>query len=97
MRITGNDAFPGFTAPKLLWVREHEPEIYRRVRQVLLPKDYVRFRLTGDYATDRAGAGGTLLLDLASRDWSSAAARWRSRSRRSGCRRPTREPRSPAC
>ncbi len=70
VRITGNDAFPGFTAPKLLWVREHEPEIYRRVRQVLLPKDYVRFRLTGEYATDRAGAGGTLLLDLAARDWS---------------------------
>jgi xylulokinase len=70
VRITGNDAFPGFTAPKLLWVRDHEPEIYSRVRQVLLPKDYVRFRLTGEYATDRAGAGGTLFLDLASRDWS---------------------------
>ncbi|MFW6198919.1 MAG: xylulokinase, partial [Acidobacteriota bacterium] len=70
VRITGNDAFPGFTAPKLLWVREHEPEIYERVRQVLLPKDYVRFRLTGEYATDRAGAGGTLLLDLTTRDWS---------------------------
>ena len=70
VRITGNDAFPGFTAPKLLWVRQHEPEVYARVRQVLLPKDYVRFRLTGEYATDRAGAGGTLLLDLETRDWS---------------------------
>ncbi len=70
VRITGNDAFPGFTAPKLLWVREHEPELFRRVRRVLLPKDYVRYRLTGEYATDRAGAGGTLLLDLAARDWS---------------------------
>ena len=70
VRITGNDAFPGFTAPKLLWVRHHEPEIYRRVRQMLLPKDYVRYRLTGAYATDRAGAGGTLMLDLESRDWS---------------------------
>jgi xylulokinase len=69
--VTGNDAFPGFTAPKLLWVREHEPDVYRRVRRVLLPKDYVRYRLTGAFATDRAGAGGTLLLDLASRDWSS--------------------------
>jgi xylulokinase len=70
VRITGNDAFPGFTAPKVLWVREHEPEIYARVRQILLPKDYVRFRLTGDYATDMAGAGGTLFLDNAARDWS---------------------------
>ncbi|QXD14808.1 xylulokinase [Rhodocaloribacter litoris] len=68
--LTGNDAFPGFTAPKLLWVRRHEPDVYRRVAQVLLPKDYVRFRLTGGYATDRAGAGGTLLLDLQRRDWS---------------------------
>ena len=67
---TGNDAFTGFTAPKLLWVREHEPEVYRNARCVLLPKDYVRFKLTGTYATDKAGAGGTLLLDLASRDWS---------------------------
>jgi len=70
--ITGNDAFPGFTAPKLLWVRRHEPDVYRRIRRVLLPKDYVRLHLTGAYATDRAGAGGTLLLDLASRDWSDA-------------------------
>ncbi len=71
VRITGNDAFPGFTAPKLLWVRHHEPEVYERIRHVLLPKDYVRFCLTGEFATDRAGAGGTLLLDLARRDWSS--------------------------
>jgi xylulokinase len=70
VEITGNDAFPGFTAPKLLWVRDHEPDIYARVEQVLLPKDYVRFRLTGEYATDRAGAGGTLMLDLGTRDWS---------------------------
>ena len=71
VRITGNDAFPGFTAPKLMWVRDHEPGVYSRVRQVLLPKDYVRFRLTGGYATDKAGAGGTLFLDLSRRDWSS--------------------------
>lgn len=70
VRITGNDAFPGFTAPKLLWVRDHEPEAYARIAQVLLPKDYIRYRLTGTYATDRAGAGGTLLLDLTSRTWS---------------------------
>ena len=70
VRLTGNDAFPGFTAPKLLWVRRHEPEIYARVRHVLLPKDYLRLRLTGACASDLAGAGGTLLLDLAARRWS---------------------------
>jgi xylulokinase len=70
VRITGNDAFPGFTAPKLLWVRDHEPELFARIHRVLLPKDYLRFFLTGEYATDRAGAGGTLLLDLENRDWS---------------------------
>ena len=67
---TGNDALAGFTAPKILWVRRHEPAVYEQVRQALLPKDYVRFRLTGDYATDRAGAAGTLLLDVRKRDWS---------------------------
>lgn len=70
IEITGNDALTGFTAPKVLWVREHEPEVFDRVAQILLPKDYVRFRLTGDYATDRAGAAGTLLLDIEARDWS---------------------------
>lgn len=70
IRITGNDALTGFTAPKLLWVRNHEPDLFARARRVLLPKDYVRFRLTGDYATDKAGAAGTLLMDLRKRDWS---------------------------
>ncbi|MGH2671858.1 MAG: xylulokinase [Actinomycetota bacterium] len=68
--ITGNDALPGFTAPKLLWVRRHEPVVWSEVAHVLLPKDYVRFRLSGDRAVDRADASGTLLLDLDSRDWS---------------------------
>ena len=68
--VTGNDAFAGFTAPKLLWVRDHEPAVFREIAHVLLPKDYVRYRLTGALATDKAGAGGTLLLDLAMRDWS---------------------------
>ena len=68
--LTGNDAFAGFTAPKLLWVRAHEPETFARTAHALLPKDYVRYRLTGEPATDRAGAGGTLLLGLESRDWS---------------------------
>jgi xylulokinase len=70
LAITGNDALPGFTAPKLLWVRRHEPDVWSKVAHVLLPKDYVRFRMSGDRAVDRADAAGTLLLDLAARDWS---------------------------
>ena len=67
IRITGNDALTGFTAPKILWVREHEPEVYARVRHILLPKDYLRYRLSGKLGTDKAGAAGTLLLGPASR------------------------------
>lgn len=67
---TGNRALPAFTAGKILWVRDEEPEVYARCRQVLLPKDYIRYRLTGEYATDRAGASGTLLLNVKERDWS---------------------------
>jgi xylulokinase len=70
VRVTGNDALTGFTAPKILWVREHEPEVYARARLVLLPKDYVRLRLTGGAAMDKADGSGTLLFDLAARDWS---------------------------
>ena len=72
IEITGNDALTGFTAPKILWVRNQEPELYDRVRRILLPKDYVRFRLTGQYAIDKAGGSGTLLFDLRRRDWSRA-------------------------
>jgi xylulokinase len=68
--ITGNDALTGFTAPKLLWVRRHEPDVFAATRHVLLPKDYVRLRLTGEHATDRAGASGTQLFDVAARTWS---------------------------
>lgn len=68
--ITGNDALPGFTAPKLVWVRDHEPDIWRRIAHVLLPKDYLRLRLTGEYGLDKADGAGTLLFDLAARDWS---------------------------
>jgi xylulokinase len=67
---TGNDALTGFTAPKILWVRADEPEVFDRVRHVLLPKDYVRYRLTGGYAADKADGSGTLLFDLEQRDWS---------------------------
>ncbi len=68
--VTGNNAYAGFTAPKLLWVRHEEPSVFARIVHVLLPKDYVRHRLTGAFATDKAGAGGTLLLDLRRRTWS---------------------------
>ncbi len=68
--LTGNRALPGFTAPKLLWLRRNEPEVYARIRHVLLPKDYVRLRLTGEHATDVADASGTLLFDVRNRTWS---------------------------
>lgn len=68
--ITGNLAMPGFTAPKLLWVRTHEPEIFARTRHVLLPKAYVRYRMTGDFVEEMSDASGTLWLDVGRRDWS---------------------------
>ena len=70
IQITGNDALTGFTAPKILWVQEHEPETWKRSCHILLPKDYVRYKLTGEYASDRAGGSGTILFDLVKRDWS---------------------------
>jgi xylulokinase len=70
IQISGNPALTGFQAPKILWLRDEEPENYSRVARVLLPKDYIRLRLTGDYATDASDAAGTLLLDIRGRDWS---------------------------
>jgi xylulokinase len=70
IQLTCNPALANFTLTKLLWVRENEPENWKRVRSVMLPKDYVRFRLTGERATDMADASGTLLLDVAHRRWS---------------------------
>ena len=92
IELTGNRALPGFTAPKLLWVRRHEPDVYGRIAQVLLPKDYVRLRLSGELATDVADASGTLLFDVGGRRWSdemldaleipgSGCPRWASRRR----------------
>ena len=69
--ITGNPALTGFQAPKILWLRDHEPGAYARLGSVLLPKDYVRLRLTGERATDVSDASGTLLLDVGARRWSS--------------------------
>lgn len=68
--ITGNLAMPGFTAPKLLWVRDHERDLFAQVATVLLPKDYVRLRMTGDKASDVSDSAGTLWLDVAARRWS---------------------------
>jgi xylulokinase len=70
VEITGNPAITGFQAPKILWLRDNEPAAYARVRHVLLPKDYVRLRLTGERATDVSDASGTLMLDLRGRRWS---------------------------
>ncbi|HEY8879774.1 MAG TPA: xylulokinase [Roseateles sp.] len=68
--IAGNLAMPGFTAPKLLWVKKHEPEVFARVKSVLLPKDWLRLQLCGDKVSDPSDAAGTLWLDVARRDWS---------------------------
>ncbi len=71
-KIAGNIAMAGFTAPKLLWVKKHEPKNFDAVRKVLLPKDYVRLLLTGEYASDMSDASGTYWLDVGKRDWSDA-------------------------
>jgi len=70
IQITGNVALTGFTAPKILWVQENEPEVYAKAKHVLLPKDYIRYKLTGEYAMDKADGAGTVLFDLKLRDWS---------------------------
>lgn len=70
--VSGNIAMPGFTAPKLLWVRAHEPEVFAATRTILLPKDHVRLRMTGEKASDVSDAAGTLWLDTGARDWSDA-------------------------
>jgi xylulokinase len=71
IQLTGNRALTGFTAPKILWVRENEPEVYAQAAHILLPKDYLRLKLTGDYVMDVSDASGTSLLDVANRRWSS--------------------------
>src|SRR5437660_162791 len=75
IRLTGNRALPGFTAPKLVWLRDHEPHVYRQIKRIALPKDYVRLRLTGEHCTDVADASGTLLLDVSRRRWSAEVLR----------------------
>ena len=68
--LVGNPALEGFTLPKLLWVKKHEPQVYEQIKRVLLPKDYIRYRLTGEFATEVSDASGTLLFDVAYRQWS---------------------------
>ncbi|WP_434640012.1 xylulokinase [Thermoanaerobacterium thermosaccharolyticum] len=70
LKYTGNKALTGFTAPKILWVRKHLKDVYSRIAHILLPKDYIRFKLTGDYATEVSDASGTLLFDVSNRRWS---------------------------
>jgi xylulokinase len=70
LQLTGNPVLPGFTAPKLVWVREHEPEVYKRIATVLLPKDYVRYHLTGGFFGEVSDASGTSLFDVGRRRWS---------------------------
>ena len=69
IEMVGNPALTGFTAPKILWLRDHEPQVYEKVRHVLLPKDYIRYRMTGEYATEVGDASGTLLLNVSERAW----------------------------
>ena len=71
-QLSGNMAMPGFTAPKLIWVKDNEPGVFAKTAKVLLPKDYVRLRMSGDYVSDLSDAAGTLWLDVEKRDWSEA-------------------------
>lgn len=70
LQITGNVALTGFTAPKILWVQQNEPDVYARTRHILLPKDFIRLKLTGEYAMDKADGAGTVLFNLKARNWS---------------------------
>jgi xylulokinase len=70
LQISGNLSLTGFTASKILWVQQKEPDIYKKIKHILLPKDYIRYRLSGDFAMDKAGGSGTVLFDLESRNWS---------------------------
>ena len=70
IEITANPALTGFTASKILWVKNNEPEIFEKVKKILLPKDYIRFRLTGEFATEVSDASGMQLMDIPNRKWS---------------------------
>ena len=70
LEITGNPILPGFTAPKVLWTQKNEPEVFSKINKILLPKDYIRYKLTGEYISDVSDASGTSLLDVGKRNWS---------------------------
>lgn len=70
IEITANPALPGFTASKIMWIKKHEPENYKKCKHILLPKDYIRYKLTGEFATEVSDAGGMQLLDIKKREWS---------------------------
>ena len=72
IKLSYNKALTGFTAPKILWLRENEPENYKKIYRILLPKDYIRYKLSGSYATEVSDASGTILMDIAKRNWSPA-------------------------
>ena len=69
-KYTANIAFTGFTAPKILWMQKHEPELWERVKKIMLPKDYLAYKMTGNFSTDYSDASGTLLLDVQNKCWS---------------------------
>ncbi len=72
LQSTANPMLTGFTLPKLLWVRDHEPAQFAKIRKILLPKDYMRFKLTGEFASDVSDASGTAMFDVVHRRWSTA-------------------------
>ena len=72
LRITGNPVLAGFTAPKILWMQKNEPELFAKIDKVLLPKDYIRYQLTGEFFTDVSDASGTCMLNVGERSWSSS-------------------------
>jgi xylulokinase len=93
IELTCNPALPNFTLTKVLWVKEHEPEIFAKIRHIMCPKDYVRYRLTGEFAIDVQEASGTLLLDVTHRRWSREVAE-AAGIPRAGCPRSTSRRRS---
>ncbi len=96
IELVANPALTGFTAPKILWVRQHEPKVYEKTKHILLPKDYIRYRMTGEYATEVSDASGTLLLDVVEPTMVATSCWICCRSTRRCCRACTNRRKSPA-